>query len=213
MHLAERRAISGLAILTLLLCCLPTHAQQAASAPASPPPQDSPKSLADVVKESKKNKTAHATKLITEDDLNKGPLPRLSLDDVDNSDEIIDAIGDFQSKHTKEETEQAIHSWYSEYDAMLESAIRENTRTSERRADSTYNGYWICQNSPTYENCVTRRQEEMRGAHDDQATLKVNGAATARIQQSFMKIRNSFVRYNLSYSWFKIRNANGVGSY
>jgi hypothetical protein len=211
MRLLPTRSICRFVMATLLLCYLPARAQQ------TPPPtssaQESGKSLAEVAKESKKNKTAHAAKLITEDDLNKGPLPRLSLEDVDNSDEIVDATGAFQSKHSKEETEQAIHAWYGEYDTMLATAIRENTRTSERRADSTYNGYWICQSSPSYETCVSRRQAEMRGAHDDQASMRDNGVLTARIQQSFTKIRSGISRYSLNYSWFKIRNATGVGSY
>jgi hypothetical protein len=180
---------------------------------ASPQPQEAGKSLAEIVKESKKNKTSHAAKLKTEDDLTKGPFPKLSLDDLDSSDDIVDSIGVFQAKHTKEETEQAIHTWYNEYDAMLEATIRENTRTNERRADSTYNGYWICQNSPSYETCVNRHQAEMRGAHDDQVAMRGNWAVAGRIQQSFVKVRGSILRYSLSYPWFKIRNGNGIGSY
>lgn len=211
MRLVQTGAV--LALATLLVCDRPACAQQPASTPASEPQQESGKSLADIVKDAKKNKAAHAPKVITEEDLNKGPLPRLSMDEVDNSDDILDAIGAFQAKHSKEETEQAIHNWYSEYDEMLAAAIRESTRTNERRADSNHNGYWICQSSPSYENCVTRRQEEMRGAHDDMATLKDNSAVTARVQQSFANIRMGIMRYSLNYPWFKIRNGNGVGSY
>jgi hypothetical protein len=213
MRVFQKRPLVALVIGTLLLSSLPALAQQPAPPPSSPPPQESGKSLADVVKDAKKSKAARAAKVITEEDINKGPLPRLSMDEVDNSDEILEAIGAFESKHTKEETEQAIHSWYSEYDEMLAAAIRESNRTNERRADSNYNGYWICQTSPSYENCVTRRQAEMRGAHDDMATLKDNSAVTARVQQSFAKIRMGILRYNLTYSWFKIRNGNGIGSY
>jgi len=199
--------------MTIVLLCFPSLSGQQSAPPTSVPPQESGKSLAEIVKESKKNKTARAPKVITEDELNKGPFPKLDLDDIDNSEEIIEAIGAFQGKNTKEDTEQAIHVWYTEYDDMLAAAIRQNTRASERRADSTYNGYWICQNSPTYENCVTRRQAELRGSHDDQMAMKDNSLVTGRIQQSFMKVRGGILRYSLTYSWFKIRNGNGIGSY
>ncbi len=86
-------------------------------------------SLADAAKDAKKNKTAHAAKAITDEDMDsrKGPLPRLNMEGTENSDEIIQAISEFKAKHNERETEQALHDWYNEYDTMLATAIRETT--------------------------------------------------------------------------------------
>ena len=84
----------------------PAHSQQQ-NCPC--PVRDSPnqgQSLADIAKETQKNKSAHAKKAFTDDDMEtkKGPLPRLNLEDTDNSDEIIAAIGAFKAKHNEHET-------------------------------------------------------------------------------------------------------------
>lgn len=43
--------------------------------------------------------------------------------------------------------------------------------------------------------------------------MRDNGAVIGRIQLSFVKIGSGISSYKLLYSWFKIRNGNGVGSY
>jgi hypothetical protein len=40
-----------------------------------------------------------------------------------------------------------------------------------------------------------------------------NGMMMARIQQTFIKVRNDLQSINLRYDWSKIRNANGNGSF
>jgi len=57
-------------------------------------------SLADVAKEAKKNKVALAKKSVIDDDIisNKGPFPRLNIQNTDNSDEVVEAIAKFK-KH------------------------------------------------------------------------------------------------------------------
>ncbi len=168
-------------------------------------------SLADIAKEAKKNKTAHAKKSITDDDMEskKGPLPRLNMEDTDNSDEIIEAIGKFKDKHNKHETEQAIHNWYDEYDELLASAIRENNQLRDQRESTSYHGYEMCQQDVSYKQCRDRRQTEIRGKRHDQFVMRDNGMVTGRIQQALMKIRTGISRYNLRYDWFKVRNGNG----
>jgi len=43
--------------------------------------------------------------------------------------------------------------------------------------------------------------------------MRDNGMVAGRIQQAFMKIRTGISRYSLHYDWFKVRNANGNGSF
>jgi hypothetical protein len=177
--------------------------------------QNQGRSLADVAKEAKKNKAAHAKKAVTDEDIEskKGPLPRLNIDDSDNSDEIIQAIGDFKAKHSEQQVEQAIHNWYDEYDEMLATAIRENIQMRDQRESTAYHSYEMCQQGVSYDKCQQQRQTEIRGARHDGFVMRDNGMVTGRIQQAFMKIRAGLSRNNLHYDWFKVRNGNGIGSF
>ncbi len=201
-------------ISVVMTLSLPAHSQQE-TCPCPVRDSHDSQSLADVAKEAKKDKTAHARKSITDDDMEskKGPLPRLNMEDTDNSDEIIAAIGKFKDKHNEQETEQAIHNWYDEYDELLASAIRENKELREQRESTSYHSYEMCQQGVSYKQCQERRQTEIRGNRHDQFVMRDNGMVTGRIQQAFMKIRTGIGKYNLRYDWFKVRNANGYGSF
>ncbi len=175
-------------------------------------PSEQNQSLAEAAKKAQKDKTAHAKKVITDEDVvpQRGPLPALSFDGDDNTDDIIDAILNYKKTHSAEETEKVVHEWFDEYDSILSAAIRGQTATAARRSSTVYNGYWGCQDAPNYQNCVVRRRAEMRGSHDDQMS---GWSTVGRIQQAFMKVRNGIMRNNLQYKWFKVRNASGIGSY
>ena len=212
---ARNLSMTSALIILVLICVSSIQARQAASGSTSAN-QSTEKSLADVAREAKQHKTASGKKAITEDDiaLKHGPLPSLNVQGDDNWDEVVGAIGDYQAKHTASETEKAVRDWYDEYDALLASAIKENLKTNERRTDSSYNGYLSCETSTSYEECAGRRRAEMHGAHDDQVTMHDNAMVIGRIQQSFMKIRAAIAaKYHLQYSWFKVRNGNGNGSF
>jgi hypothetical protein len=146
----------------------------------SDPSSDNSPSLAAIAKESKKKAAVHPT-VITDEDMSvkAGPLPRLSLDEKDNSDEVVQAIGDYQAKHKPEETERVVHDWYDRYDDMLATALRENSQTVQRSQFTTSSGYWICQNEPNYRNCVERRNQEVRGSFDDQSSCATISASSA----------------------------------
>jgi len=60
---------------------------------------------------------------------------------------------------------------------------------------------------------VERRNQELRGSFDDQSSMRDNFRIISRVQQEFMMVRSGLAKYNLHYSWFKVRNANGVGSF
>jgi hypothetical protein len=208
------KALLGAALfLAVLALAGSSYAQQ----PASSSDQQPGKSVAEIAKEAKQNKTTHAKKVLTEDDLDhKGPLPRIDMDGTDNSEEIIQAIGEYHKQHTPEETEQAIHDWYDAYDSMLAAAIRDNSEIQERREATSYAGNRMCYgnyNQTNYKKCQEEQQAEMWGRRDDGFSLRNNGMLSGRIQQEFMRIRAGICRYNLRYTWFKIRNGNGNGSF
>jgi hypothetical protein len=172
------------------------------------------KSLADVAKEAKQKKGARTKNTITDEDIaNRSPLPRLSFEGVDNASEISDAIAAYREKHTKEQTEQVIHEWYDEYDSMLVNAIRNTTESKERRNSTLFTGFQLCQGSSDYQKCQLNYQAEMRGARHDEMVTHDDDVTIGRIQQAFMKVRSDLSRYNFHYEWFKIRSANGIGSY
>jgi hypothetical protein len=174
------------------------------------------KSLADTVRETKAGKTAKATKVFTDDDetaFRKSPLPQLNLDGDDNSDEILDAILKYQASHKPEETEKAVHDWYDETDGFLANAIHDSIESRNLRQSNLSNSYEMCQSGGDYEQCAKRRQAEMRGARLDAQRIQQDGQRVGRIQQAFLRIRAGLQRNQLRYSWFKVRNANGVGSF
>jgi hypothetical protein len=208
-------------LFALIICfsaCVSAQPQQQdnASSGDAVPSQSTP-SLADIAKEAKKRKAesqAHAKKVVTNEELGSshGPLPALDFKE-DNSNEVLEAIGQYQSGHSAQETETAVHQWFDEYDAVLLAAIRGNMSESDRRSDTVYNGYWGCQDSPSYQSCVARRRAELRGQHDDQWAQRNDGYTVGHVQQEFMRVKSGMFRYGLHYEWFRIRSGNGQGTF
>jgi hypothetical protein len=182
--------------------------------PSAPPPTPagSDKSIAAAVRDSKAQKTAHAKKVFTEDDLDATTtaLPRLKTDGADNGDDIVAAIGKYKETHTPEQTEAAVRAWYERYDEQLAAAIQENLDVKALRDENVGNGYELCRQSGDYQQCENRRQAEMVGARHDQNTMNRNTQLEVRIQHALMKVRNGLKRFNLHYDWFKVRTTNGI---
>jgi hypothetical protein len=214
-----RRDQPGWLIIVLLLCPLLSplgRARQDSQNPTPAPSEEPAKSLAEVAKETRTSKAAKAKKVVTDEDVDglKGPLPRLNLEGPDNSEAIVKAIAEYRAQHTPEQTETAVHDWYDNYDAMLAGAIRDMIDTRALRESTTYSGNQLCQEqNADYEQCQKRRQTEMRGAHHDQQVTREDGALSSRIQLAFIRVRTGMGRSGLRYDWFKIRNANGIGSF
>jgi hypothetical protein len=187
-------------------------AQQTPVAPPAPEPTatgaDQP--LGTVARNSKKDTTTKAKKVITEDNMNAMPLPQLRMDGPENGDEVIAAIGEYKASHTPEETEAAVRAWYERYDEELAAAIRQNQTVSTLREENFSNGNEICREGGDYQSCELRRRAEYTGIRHDQYTLSRNSALEVRIQHAFMKVRGGLMRYNLHYDWFKIRTTNGI---
>lgn len=181
------------------------------------PPQmsGSDKPVAAAVRDSKAQKNPHAKKVFTDDDMDAAtsPLPRLKMDGIDNTDQIIAEIGNYRRTHTPEETEQVLHDWYDEYDSQLRAAIENNQSRWTLMQENQRNGYELCQQGGDYEKCARRQMAEAVGARNDQTTMARNNALIHRLQQAFMKIRNSQFPFNQHYAWFKIRTTNNIDSY
>ena len=181
----------------------------------APPPSDSGSSLADVVRSSKAQKSGHAKKVLTDEDMEDtaGPLPRLKMEGAENADQVVAAIAAYKTTHKPEETENAVRIWYERYDEMLAAAIQENLDLKTLRDENLNNGYELCQQSQDYEHCQSRRMAEMRGAQHDRAKMSENTNLMVRVQHSFQKIRNGLQQNNLHYDWFKIRTTNNIDQF
>jgi hypothetical protein len=172
-------------------------------------------SIAAAARSTKSQKTAHAKKVITDEDMEAvaGPLPRLKMDGAENADDIVAAIGKYKLDHTPEQTEQAVHIWYDRYDEMLSAAIQENIDLQTLRSANMSNGYELCQESQDYRQCQNRQMAEYRGARSDQNVMMRNNNLEVRIQHAFMKVRNGLWMNNLRYEWFKIRTTNNIDTF
>jgi len=181
---------------------------------APPPGSASDKPIAAAVRDSKAQKTPRAKKVFTDDDLdaNTGPLPKLKMDGIDNTDQIVAEIGNYRKTHTAQETEQALHDWYDEYDSQLAAAIQDNINRQVLMQENQRNGYELCQQGGDYEKCAKRQMSEAVGARNDQSSMMRNNALIHRLQNSLMKVRNGLFQYNLQCKWFKIRTTNNIDS-
>lgn len=186
-------------------------------APGAPEPTYTGKEepLGTVARNSKKQTTSRAKKVITEDDMDAiaNALPRIRTEGAENSDEIIAAIGEYKASHTPEETEAAVQAWFERYDQDLAAAIQQNQTVSTLREENVSNGNELCREAGDYWMCEKRRRAEYIGQRHDQYTISRNMALEVRIQHVFMKVRGGIGRYNLHYGWFKIRTTNGIDTF
>ncbi len=179
------------------------------------PSTDSGSSLADVVKGAKAQKSPHAKRVLTDEDMEEsaGPLPRLKMDGAENADQVVAAIAAYKANHSPEETEKAARIWYERYDEMLAAAIQENLDLKTLRDENLSNGYELCQESQDYQQCNSRRMAEFRAAQHDRTKMADNSNLMVRIQHSFSKVRNGLQQNNLRYDWFKIRTTNNIDQF
>jgi hypothetical protein len=187
----------------------------AQSAPAAgPPTADQNASVAAAARTSKKP-VAHAKRVIDDDDmeLHKSPIPRLNLEGTDNVPEIVAAVKKYKESHTPQQTEAAFRDWFDETNDVLTAALRESSNLRDLRESNINNSNDLCQDSGDWEQCQKLRLADARGARSDQNRIRNDGFVTGRIQQAFMKIRTDLTMIGLRYEWFKIQNANGVGSF
>jgi len=143
----------------------------------------------------------------------RNALPRIVMDNAENSDEIIAAIARYRKTHSPDETEAAVQAWYEKYDEELAAAIQQNLVVNTLREENFSNGNEMCRESGNYEVCEGRRRAEYIGVRHDQATIRSNTALEVRIQHVFMRVRFGLMQSHVRYDWFRIRAANGIDKY
>ena len=162
-------------VLILAVCVTLSLAQNTATSakPESQAATDSGDCLGTVARRTKAQKSAHATKVVTDDDVSasNGPLPRLKINDAENGEDVVAAVADYKKNHTPAQTEEALHRWYNECDEELAAAIKENIEIKNLRETNAAQGYELCQ-SHDYEKCETCRRAEISGARRDQTEMK-----------------------------------------
>jgi hypothetical protein len=173
--------------------------------------------LGDIAKKNKAATAAKAKVVVNDDNLHsqRGPIPAISLEGVDNSDEIAHAIREFRKTHTPAETEEAIRHWYDEFDGMLADTLDDNSRLIKRKEDRALNeatGSYYGQDGD-YNRAMQRRNSAILEDRSDFRQQRKDGLMVGKIQQTFIKVRNDLQIIGLRYEWFKVRNANGNGSF
>jgi hypothetical protein len=174
-------------------------------------------SLGDVARTSKKAGGPKAKALVTNENLKSqsAAIPAIAMEDVDNSDEIIRAIRGYRKTHSDVQTEEAVRQWYDEFDSLMASILDDNARLIQRKEDRNLTEATGAYYGPDgdYYKAVQRRNSAIAEDREDFRRRRKNGFTVARIQQTFMRVRSDLQSCNLRYDWFKIRNANGNGSY
>jgi hypothetical protein len=160
------------------------------------------KSLADIARESKAKQKA--TKVVVDEDTqglrkHAAVLPAIPADGMDNIADIVKAITEYSKIHTPLETEQVVHDWYDDYDAVYKSLIEENIRLENPSQP-------VIRTQQDYTRAIAQRQV-------DEQRKKQNGLQMARISQAFIKLRGALQGQNLKWEWFKIRCGNGNCSF
>ena len=177
---------------------------------------DQPKSLAEVARDSKKEKKDQAKIVLSDDNqqLHKAAIPEVFYGGIDNIDEILKAIDEYRAAHNLQETEAVVHIWYDKHDAMLANAIEENRRIEQRERDRQL-GYSASDAHPrTSEEDMEMQRVELISRREDLKHKQENSLLSARIQQAFGRVRVQMKsKYQMNIEWFKIRCGNGNCSF
>lgn len=187
--------------------------------------EGTPAPLGDVAKKNKDNSKSKAKHVFTDDDLSvrKNPIPVIALDGTDNTQAILDFIHTFKTAHDASETERVVHEWFDEQSEVLSAAIDSNNRIAQHNqvkmeAAQDGNGYGNPYNASydgDYSKIRQRQLSEMWAQRSDARSNRDNWQVVQRIQQAFLRVRCDAIlnRGKAPYDWFRIRNANGVGTY
>ncbi len=186
--------------------------------------EGAPPPLGDVAKKNKDTSKSKATRVFTDDDMSarrKNPIPLVALQGADNSQAVLDAIHEFKGKHDAAETERVVHEWYDEQSEVLSAAIDDNAsialhnRLKMEAAQDEYGYGYGAGYDGDYRKLQQRQMSQVWSQRVDARNSRDNWQVIARIQQAFFRVRCDvlFNRGKTPYDWFRIRNANGVGTY
>jgi hypothetical protein len=187
--------------------------------------------LGDVAKKNggakkEKDAAAKAKRIFTDDDMSirGGPVPSISLQGADNTQEVLAAIHDFRATHDAAATEDVVHDWFDQQTEVLSAAIDANVRLqkhNQMRMESAQDRSSYPRNysyDPDSSNMNERMTTERWSQRVEMRSSQENFLVIGRIQQALMKVRVDVIcRPNktgaAAYDWFKIRTANGIGTY
>src|SRR5882757_7955243 len=207
---SKRKCLIAFGFILIFLSSSSSFSQTGNSSASTP-------ALGDLVKKNKQAGARKAKVVVDDDNLHsqRGPIPAIALDGVDNSDEIIRAIQEFKKINKPAETEEAVRFWYDEFDSLMADALDDNTRLIKRKEDRSLTeatGSYYGRDGD-YDKAMQRRNSAISEDREDFRRGRKNGFTIARIQQTFMKVRTGIQIGGLKYDWFKIRNGNGNGSF
>lgn len=178
--------------------------------------------LGDVAKKNKDTSKNKAKRVFTDDDMlarRKNPLPAIALLGVDNTQDVLDTIHEFRKTHDAAETERVVHEWFDEQSEVLSDSIDANNKIAQHNqikmeAAQDGNGYGVAYDGD-YTKLRQRQLSEVWAQRSDARTNRDNWQVIMRIQQAFVRVRCDAIlnRGKVPYDWFRIRNANGVGTY
>jgi len=179
--------------------------------------------LGDVAKKNKDATKSKAKIVFTDEDMatRRGPIPAIALQGVDNTQDVLDAIHEFKTSHDAEKTERVVHAWFDEQNEVLSAAIDANAKIAqhnqfkmEAAQDESLHGYGAGYDGD-YRRMQQRRLSDVLSQRVDVRNNRDNWQVIMRIQQTFLRVRCDAVwnRSKMPYDWFRIRNANGVGTY
>jgi hypothetical protein len=188
--------------------------------------------LGDVAKKNqaeKKDKVAStkAKRVFDNEDMSalRGPIPAITEQGEENTEEILTAIHEFRAGHDPASTEDAVHRWFDEETQVLSDAIAANIRLqkhNQMRAENAqdtlsyraYN-YPVDYDSSRYRESITSQVWSQRV---EARSSQQNAEVIMRIQQVMMRVRGDVIcrpykTAPAAYDWFKIRTSNGINSY
>jgi len=179
--------------------------------------------LGDVAKNNCKNTSkSKAKRVFTDDDMSvrKSPIPGVALQGVENTQDVLDAIHEFKKTHDAAETERVVHEWFDEQSAVLSAAIDANAKIAQHNqlkmemAQDSY-AYYGDPEDRDYRKVREHQIAENMGQRSEARNNRDNWQVIMRIQQVFLQVRCDVIlnRNKTAYDWFRIRNANGVGTY
>lgn len=204
-----------LAVGVILTCSGLCMAQSAAPPANSQGSASTDTSLAGAARRAKAQKNARAKNVLTGDDLEEtdGPLPRLNLDGEENADYVTTAIVRYHETHSPQQTEEVVHTWFDRYDQALASAIRDDLDLMAGRYTNTSNENQDCQQSQNSGRCEDQQMAGRRTPSDWSSRKRKDEDLIGRLQQSFITVRRGMRQKKFGYDWFKVRTADGVGSF
>ena len=137
--------------------------------------------------------------------LRKPLIPDVTAIGRDNIDEIVKSIDDYRSSHNLQETEAAVHEWYSRQVSLLTNAIQENQRLEGRDHQEARIGSTSDVRPNNHDEYVNLRHIERDSRKAEQRQIKLNQRLVIRIQQDFTQIRPQMQdKYGMKIDWFTI---------